>query len=82
MLIPFPQAVDDHQTKNAQFLVEGAAARLIPEKDCDASLLGLALQELLGDRKTLLRMAESARALAVPDAADRVARVCMEFATS
>ena len=82
VLIPFPQAVDDHQTRNAQFLVEGGAARLIAERDCDAKVLGQTLQELLGDRKGLLRMAESARALAVPDAADRVARVCLEFATT
>ena len=82
VLIPFPQAVDDHQTRNAAFLVESGAALLIPEKDCDAQRLSQTLQELLSDRKALLRMAESARALAVPDAADRVARVCMEFAAT
>ena len=82
VLIPFPEAVDDHQARNAEFLVEGGAARMIREQDCNAELLSQTLQELLGDRKALLRMAESARALAMPDASDRVARVCLEYAAA
>ncbi len=79
ILVPFPHAVDDHQTRNAEFLTGVGAARLLPEPECDAQSLGRLLQELLGDRQGLLRMASSARAVAMPDAADRVAHACMEY---
>jgi UDP-N-acetylglucosamine--N-acetylmuramyl-(pentapeptide) pyrophosphoryl-undecaprenol N-acetylglucosamine transferase len=79
ILVPFPHAVDDHQTRNAEFLTGVGAARLLPEQECDAQSLGNLLQELLGDRQALLHMASSARAVAMPDAADRVAHACMEY---
>ncbi len=85
ILVPFPAAVDDHQTHNAQALVACGAARLVAEGDGFAATLGGALNALLrGDeaerRARLLAMAESARMLAKPDAAARIADACIEAA--
>ncbi len=77
VLVPFPQAVDDHQTKNAQYLVERGAAQLLPQGDDLADRLRATL-EVLGNRAELLRMAQAARALAKPDAAQRVAHIVLE----
>jgi UDP-N-acetylglucosamine--N-acetylmuramyl-(pentapeptide) pyrophosphoryl-undecaprenol N-acetylglucosamine transferase len=82
ILVPFPFAVDDHQTRNAEFLAGAAAARLLPEATCNAESLSLQLIELLSDRGQLLRMAKAARALAVPDSAQRVADICMRSAAA
>jgi UDP-N-acetylglucosamine--N-acetylmuramyl-(pentapeptide) pyrophosphoryl-undecaprenol N-acetylglucosamine transferase len=80
VLVPFPQAVDDHQTKNAQFLVERNAAQLLPQgSDVDELAQRLsATLEILGERELLLPMAKAARALARPDAAERVATIVLE----
>ncbi len=80
ILVPFPQAVDDHQTRNAEVLVEAGAARLIAEGDAFVKRLGHCIDELDRDRPKLLKMANSARALARPDAAARIADVCLEVA--
>lgn len=77
VLVPFPQAVDDHQTKNAQFLVERGAARLLPQGEHLAAQLADTLSTL-SSREALRPMAEAARALARPDAASRVADLVME----
>ena len=73
VLVPFPLAVDDHQTRNAEYLVERDAAVLLPQGDDLAARLQLVLAELAADPARRLRMAEAARALAMPDAAERVA---------
>ena len=73
VLVPFPQAVDDHQTRNAEYLVERGAAVLLPQADDLAARLQAQLAELAIDPARRLRMAEAARALALPDAAERVA---------
>lgn len=80
LLVPFPQAVDDHQTRNAEFLVAQGAARLVPQDEALASRLAESLRGLAGDRDALLRMAQLARSLAMPEAAERVAEVCLEEA--
>lgn len=78
VLVPFPFAVDDHQTHNARFLSERGAAVLLPQGELGAQRLA----QLLGGftRETLSAMAQAAHALAKPDAAQRVAQVCMELA--
>jgi UDP-N-acetylglucosamine--N-acetylmuramyl-(pentapeptide) pyrophosphoryl-undecaprenol N-acetylglucosamine transferase len=78
ILVPFPFAVDDHQTANARFLAEQGAALLLPQTE----LTPAHLAELLGglDRARLLDMARRARALGKPDAARVVAERCMELA--
>jgi UDP-N-acetylglucosamine--N-acetylmuramyl-(pentapeptide) pyrophosphoryl-undecaprenol N-acetylglucosamine transferase len=78
ILVPFPYAVDDHQTRNARFLCDAGAARLLPQTELDAESLAPLLGEFCDDRPRLLRMAEAARALARPDATARVAEVCAE----
>jgi UDP-N-acetylglucosamine--N-acetylmuramyl-(pentapeptide) pyrophosphoryl-undecaprenol N-acetylglucosamine transferase len=77
ILIPYPHAVDDHQTHNAQFLSAQGAAILLPQSALNAVTLARYLQDL--DRTKLLSMAVAARALAKPDAAISVAKVCEEL---
>ena len=76
ILVPFPAAVDDHQTRNAEVLVEAGAARLVPESSDFIKQVGSALDELARERFTLLGMASAARSLARPRAAERIADVC------
>ncbi len=78
VLVPFPFAVDDHQTANARFLQQSGAAVVVQQVELTAERLGHLLQELLSDRMRLLAMAEAARRLARSDAAERVAAFCLE----
>ena len=78
VLVPFPHAVDDHQTANAKFLSERGAAILIQQRDLSTEKLAGLLRSL--NREKLLDMAKKARALGKPDAAQIVARRCMEIA--
>jgi UDP-N-acetylglucosamine--N-acetylmuramyl-(pentapeptide) pyrophosphoryl-undecaprenol N-acetylglucosamine transferase len=72
ILVPFPYAADDHQTRNAEVFAEAGAATLIQEADLDAEKLAGLATSILQDLPTYKRMAKAARALAIPDAADRV----------
>jgi UDP-N-acetylglucosamine--N-acetylmuramyl-(pentapeptide) pyrophosphoryl-undecaprenol N-acetylglucosamine transferase len=78
VLVPFPFAVDDHQTGNAEFLSEAGAAWLIQQKDLTAEKLAALIAGL--DRGQLAAMAGKARALAKPDATARVADICEALA--
>lgn len=80
VLVPFPQAVDDHQTRNAEFLVERGAAQLLKQDEQLATCLTVALRDLAADAGKRRAMAVAARALAKPDAAARVAAAVMEEA--
>jgi UDP-N-acetylglucosamine--N-acetylmuramyl-(pentapeptide) pyrophosphoryl-undecaprenol N-acetylglucosamine transferase len=71
LLVPFPAAVDDHQTWNARFLVDAGAAELIPQDQLHPA--GLAARLASFERSQLLKMASAARLLARPAAADEVA---------
>jgi UDP-N-acetylglucosamine--N-acetylmuramyl-(pentapeptide) pyrophosphoryl-undecaprenol N-acetylglucosamine transferase len=73
VLVPFPAAVDDHQTRNAEYLVSRGAALRIAEGDLDARRLADTLAGLLSDRAALLRMAQAARAAAWPRAEVKIA---------
>jgi UDP-N-acetylglucosamine--N-acetylmuramyl-(pentapeptide) pyrophosphoryl-undecaprenol N-acetylglucosamine transferase len=79
LFIPYPHAVDDHQTRNAGFLVENDAALLMQESQMDARMLANVLSSLAGDRAGLVSMAKRGRAAAVPDSAERVAALCREY---
>lgn len=72
ILVPYPYAADDHQTRNAEVFSEAGAAKLIQERDLDAEKLASLATSVLQDLPTYKRMAKAARALAIPDAADRV----------
>jgi len=78
ILVPFPHAVDDHQTANARFLAERGAAMLLPQPELSAERLAALIGVL--DRPALLEMAQNARALGKPDAARIVAQRCMDLA--
>jgi len=78
IFIPFPFAVDDHQTKNAQFLCDTGAAQLIPESSLSAQVLAQALDALCADRQKLVRMSIAAHSCFVPNAAATVACALLE----
>jgi len=78
VLVPFPFAVDDHQTKNASYLAEREAAVLIQQKDLNKETLTALLTEQLNQRETLMEMANKALSLGKPEASDVVANVCLE----
>jgi UDP-N-acetylglucosamine--N-acetylmuramyl-(pentapeptide) pyrophosphoryl-undecaprenol N-acetylglucosamine transferase len=78
VLVPYPHAVDDHQTRNAAYLADAGAALLLPQPSLTAQRLAELLATLGGDRARLLGMAQAARRLARPDAAQRVADACEE----
>ena len=78
ILVPFPHAVDDHQTANAKYLADRGAAILLPQRELTAQRLAALVGSL--DRPKLLEMAKQARALGKPDAARLVAARCMELA--
>lgn len=79
ILIPFPHAVDDHQTANARVLVDAGAAQLVPEAQLDAIDLATRIRALMVDPAQRLAMAEAARALAKPEADRVVAQHCLEM---
>jgi len=78
IFVPFPFAVDDHQTANARFLSDQGAALLVPQKELTPQRLAGTLAGFT--REKLLETARRARALAKPDAAVAVADVCAELA--
>lgn len=77
ILVPFPHAVDDHQTGNARFLVNVGGAFLLPQGELTADAIALIRNYSRGQ---LLEMAEKARSLAKPDATEEVANICAESA--
>ena len=77
ILVPFPHAVDDHQTGNARFLVNVGGAFLLPQNELTAESVALIRNYSRGQ---LLEMAEKARELAKPEAAEEVANICAECA--
>ncbi len=80
VLVPFPYAVDDHQTRNGEYVVAAGGAVLVQEAELDPERLASLLGELLGDRPRLLRMAECARAAAWVDATQCIAAECIRAA--
>jgi len=80
VLVPFPHATDDHQTANAKYLADAGAAILIQQDVLQPGKLTEMLEDFSGQRELLLEMACRARALAIPDAARRVAALCLQAA--
>lgn len=77
ILVPYPYAVDDHQTGNALFLVNVGGAFMMPQAEMSADAIALIRNYARGQ---LLEMAEKARSLAKPDATAEVATLCAEIA--
>lgn len=82
LLVPFPAATDDHQTANAQYLVQAGAARLLPERTLTPQTLAAQLQDLLSHRERLIEMAQAARSRAWHGAALKIAHVCLTYAVA
>jgi len=78
ILIPFPQAVDDHQTKNAEYLSQEEAAFLLPQKDLTPEILSKHLMALIQNSNLRLKMATSCRKLAQLNATQNVVGHCLE----
>jgi UDP-N-acetylglucosamine--N-acetylmuramyl-(pentapeptide) pyrophosphoryl-undecaprenol N-acetylglucosamine transferase len=79
VLVPFPAAVDDHQTHNARLLVRQGAAVLVPERELTAERLAAELVRLCAERGRLIDMAERARSLARPEATEQLAECCLKY---
>jgi len=80
ILVPYPHAVDDHQTANARVLVEAGAAQLINESQLTIDDLAQRIRALVDHPQQRLAMAAAARRLAKPDADRVVAQHCLEVA--
>ena len=77
VLVPFAQATDDHQRKNAEVMVKAHAATMIVESELTSERALEVIGELLTDREERLRMGEAARSLAHRDAAAEMGRLCL-----
>jgi UDP-N-acetylglucosamine--N-acetylmuramyl-(pentapeptide) pyrophosphoryl-undecaprenol N-acetylglucosamine transferase len=80
ILIPFPHAVDDHQTVNARYITNQGGALLLTESEFTGERLAHLLSEFYNSRPRLLAMARQARELAKPEATRQVAELCLEAA--
>lgn len=78
LLIPYPFAVDDHQTRNAEYLSAAGAAFLIQQRDLTEHSLAQLILKKLSNRETLQKMAVTARQLAMTNATEKVVKRCME----
>lgn len=81
VLVPFPFAIDDHQTKNALWLVENDAAILRQQNELTAQTLADLLTTLFGDKRRLQQLANNAHKLSLPEAANQVAERCLALAS-
>jgi len=80
IFVPYPAAVDDHQTANARGMVAAGAAAVLQESELSDQSLADLLREWLVSRDGLLRRAQQARSLAQPDALRRITSLCLEAA--
>ena len=78
IMVPFPAAVDDHQTANAQLLVDAGAGQLLPQTELTPAHLAELLRSL--NREQLSRQAMNARTVAKPNATADVAKICLQVA--
>jgi UDP-N-acetylglucosamine--N-acetylmuramyl-(pentapeptide) pyrophosphoryl-undecaprenol N-acetylglucosamine transferase len=72
ILVPYPFAADDHQTRNAEVFAQAGAAKLVQERNLSPEQLAALATTLLRDPQRLGQMAQAARSLAMPDAAERI----------
>lgn len=78
IFVPLPHAVDDHQTKNAMYLVACGAAKLLPQKEFNGTTLGQMLNSLFISDKVVQQMSKAAHNAAHADATKNVAKICVE----
>ncbi|GAB3092963.1 undecaprenyldiphospho-muramoylpentapeptide beta-N-acetylglucosaminyltransferase [Aestuariicella hydrocarbonica] len=80
LLVPYPYAIDDHQTHNAQWLENNGAGLVRQQKDLSPQIIADFIRNVSVDREQLMAMSKNARALAMPDAAKQVASYCEQAA--
>lgn len=78
ILVPYPYAIDDHQTANARYLSDAGGAVLMPQSELTPQRLAEQLKNLMQERESLSSMSRKIHDLAEPDAAKKVATVCLE----
>lgn len=78
ILIPYPHAVDDHQTQNAGYLQRAGAAEIIAQDELDEHRLLAALRKFSSNRQALHDAAQKARHAATLDATEKAAALCLE----
>ena len=79
IFIPYPYAIDNHQTMNARWLVENKAAELIEQKDLSRESLCALVETMLTDENKLNTMSSQLRALAMPDATEKMVAICEQI---
>lgn len=80
LFVPFPFAIDDHQTANARWLVDQGAARLVQQSELSPERMQREIERFLRPREELAEMGCKARAVAITNATDRITEVCEEMA--
>jgi UDP-N-acetylglucosamine--N-acetylmuramyl-(pentapeptide) pyrophosphoryl-undecaprenol N-acetylglucosamine transferase len=80
ILVPYPYATEGHQMKNARAMERAGAAVVVPDEELSGASVAARIEELVNDREGLGRMADAARGLARPGAAERVARATLALA--
>jgi len=80
ILVPYPRATGDHQRSNARHMANAGAAVVVPDEELDGPRLAREVAALLRAPERLKEMAKAARAIAKPDAAQRVAREVIALA--
>jgi UDP-N-acetylglucosamine--N-acetylmuramyl-(pentapeptide) pyrophosphoryl-undecaprenol N-acetylglucosamine transferase len=78
ILVPFPHAVDDHQTRNAEYLQKVGGAMIVPQRKLDISTVKQLLMEFDANRSKLHEMGHAARSMATQGAAEAVMKQCIE----
>ena len=73
LLIPYPFAAEDHQTRNAEIFANAGAAKLITEKEINADVLADSVRQILMDPKVSSRMKQAAQKMAVRNSAEKIA---------
>ncbi len=82
VLVPYPHAVDDHQTRNAEYLVAAGAAIMIPQAELTPELLAAEIETCIANRQIVIERSIRARAMARPGATREVADRCLALAAS
>jgi UDP-N-acetylglucosamine--N-acetylmuramyl-(pentapeptide) pyrophosphoryl-undecaprenol N-acetylglucosamine transferase len=78
LLVPYPTAAEDHQTRNAEIFDATGAARLLPEKDLNQNVLADTVREILFDPKKSQAMKKAANSMATRNAAEKIAELIIE----
>lgn len=79
ILIPYPYAADDHQTKNGEYYVQGGGALLYQEKDLSATIMAQCIEDLIFTPELLMKMGTAMKKLSFPDAAAKIVDYCLEI---